>query len=64
MQNHKQSEASMLREIIAQRDAQIRDLEDKHYSECLQIAKYDDEIKTMRRSMPDEVHHDRERQSP
>ena len=35
MKNHKQSEASMLREIIAQRDAQIRELEDR-------LAKYSD----------------------
>lgn len=63
MQNHTQSEASMLREIIRERDAQIRELEDRLYTDSLQIAKYDDEIKTMRRSI-DEVHHDRERQSP
>ena len=64
MQNHTQSEASMLREIIRERDARIKELSDKHYSECMQIAKYDDEIKKMRRQMPDEVHHDRERQGP
>ena len=33
MKNHKQSEASMLREIIAQRDAQIRELEDRLYTD-------------------------------
>ena len=42
MKNHKQSEASMLREIIAQRDAQIRELEDRLYTDSLQIAKYSD----------------------
>ncbi|MGN0647148.1 MAG: hypothetical protein ACI4J3_00785 [Oscillospiraceae bacterium] len=67
MQTNPQSEASMLREIIRERDARIQELSDKHFAECMQIAKYDDEIKKMRRQMPeipDEVHHDRERQSP
>lgn len=55
MKYNTQSEASMLREIIRERDARIKELSDKHYAECMQIAKYDDEIKKMRRQMPSDA---------
>lgn len=42
------SEASMLREIITLQAQRIAELEDKHWSECVQIAQYDDEARLLR----------------